>query len=116
MTTYNWTITNLYTKTVEGQQDYVVTAMFDVVGVDGDFSSTVTGSQIFEVAGENFIPYADLTQDIVVAWIKEELEESGLLSITACIDGQIESQINPPVVAVVTPLPWSVAVAEAVAN
>ena len=30
MTTYNWTITNLYTKTVEGLQDYVVTAMYNV--------------------------------------------------------------------------------------
>lgn len=108
MTTYNWTITNLYTKTVEGLQDYVVTAMYNVEGVDEEFSSTVNGSQMFTVKeGAEFIPYANLTEEIVVDWIKEELGENGLLSITACIDGQIESQKNPPIVPVVTPLPWS---------
>tara|TARA_R110000868_G_scaffold152120_2_gene376773 strand:- start:1364 stop:1690 length:327 start_codon:yes stop_codon:yes gene_type:complete len=108
MTTYNWKITNLYTKTVEGLQDYVVTAMFEVEGVDGEFSNTVNGSQMFTVKeGAEFVPYANLTEEIVVEWIKEELGGNGLLSITACIDGQIESQKNPPVVAVISPLPWA---------
>ncbi|MFY7884160.1 MAG: hypothetical protein ACOVOV_04870 [Dolichospermum sp.] len=108
MTTYNWTITNLYTKTVEGLQDYVVTAMYNVEGVDVEFSSTVNGSQMFTVKeGQDFIPYSELTNEIVVEWIKEELGENGILSITACIDGQIESQKNPPVVPVITPLPWA---------
>lgn len=107
MTTYNWTITNLYTKTVDGLQDYVVTAMFDVTGVDGEFSASVNGSQMFTVKeGQEFIPYAELTPEIVTEWIKEELGENGILSITACIDGQIESQKNPPVVPQNTPLPW----------
>jgi hypothetical protein len=108
MTTYNWTITNLYTKTVDGLQDYVVTAMFDVTGVDGEFSASVNGSQMFTVKeGQEFIPYAELTPEIVTEWIKEELGENGILSITACIDGQIESQKNPPVVPENTPLPWA---------
>lgn len=108
MTTYNWTINNLYTKTVEGLEDYVVTAMFEVEGVDGEFTNTVNGSQMFTVKeGVDFVPYANLTEEIVVEWIKEELGENGLLSITACIDGQIESQKNPPVVPVITPLPWA---------
>jgi len=107
MTTYNWTITNLYTKTVDGLQDYVVTAMYDVTGVDGEFSASVNGSQMFTVKeGQEFIPYAELTPEIVTEWIKEELGENGILSITACIDGQIESQKNPPVVPQNTPLPW----------
>ena len=107
MTTYNWTITNLYTKTVDGLQDYVVTAMFDVTGVDGEFSASVNGSQMFTVKeGQEFIPYAELTPEIVTEWIKEELGENGILSITACIDGQIESQKNPQVVPQNTPLPW----------
>ena len=108
MTTYNWTITNLYTKTVDGLQDYVVTAMFEVEGVDGEFSSTISGNQMFTVKeGSEFIPYANLTKEIVVDWIKEELGENGVISITACIDGQIESQKNPPVSPTNTPLPWS---------
>ena len=108
MTTYNWTITNLYTKTVEGLQDYVVTAMYNVEGVDGEFFSTVNGSQMFTVKeGQDFTPYSELTNETLVEWIKEELGENGILSITACIDGQIESQKNPPVVPQNTPLPWA---------
>lgn len=108
MTTYNWTITNLYTKTVDGLQDYVVTTMYNVTGVDGEFSSSLDNSAAFSVKeGSEFIPYADLTEEIVLGWIQEELGENGILSITACIDGQIASQKNPPVVPVITPLPWS---------
>jgi hypothetical protein len=108
MTTYNWTINNLYTKTVDGLQDYVVTAMYNVTGVDGEFSSSLSNSASFSVKeGQDFIPYSELTNETVVEWIKEELGENGILSITACIDGQIESQKNPPVVPQNTPLPWA---------
>ena len=108
MTTYNWTITNLYTKTVDGLQDYVVIAMYNVTGVDGEFSSSLDNTASFQVKeGQEFIPYSELTQDIVLGWIKEDLGENGILSITACIDGQIESQKNPPVSAQNTPLPWA---------
>jgi hypothetical protein len=82
--------------------------MFEVEGVDGEFTNTVNGSQMFTVKeGAEFVPYSNLTEEIVVEWIKEELGENGLLSITACVDGQIESQKNPPVVPVITPLPWA---------
>jgi hypothetical protein len=108
MTTYNWTITNLYTKTVDGLQDYVVTAMYNVTGVDGEFSSSLDNTASFSVKeGSEFISYADLTEEIVLGWIKEELGENGLISITACIDGQIASQKNPPVSPENTPLPWA---------
>jgi len=107
MTTYNWTITNLYTKTVDGLQDYVVNAMYNVTGVDGEFSASIDNFSIFTVKeGSEFIPYSELTQDIVLDWIKEGLGENGLISITTNIDGQIESQKNPPITPQNTPLPW----------
>jgi hypothetical protein len=108
MTTYNWTINNLYTKTVDGLQDYVVTAMYNVTGVDGEFSSSLDNTASFSVKeGSEFIPYADLTEEIVLGWIQEELGENGIISITASIQGQIDSQINPPVTSQNTPLPWA---------
>lgn len=108
MTTYNWAITNLYTKTVDGLQDYVLIAMYTVTGVDGEFSVSLNNTASFSVNdGSAFIPYADLTEEIVLGWIQEELGETGILSITACIDGQIESQKNPPVTPQNTPLPWA---------
>lgn len=108
MINYTWTIKNLWTKTVDGQQDYVVIAAYDVTGVDGTFSSSLSNTAQFSTESvSSFVPYADLTEEIVLDWIKADLEENGIHSIEACIAGQIESQKNPPVVPVVTPLPWN---------
>jgi hypothetical protein len=52
-----------------------------------------------------FIPYEDLTNDIVVGWIQQDLGVDGVSNLEACIQGQIDSQINPPVVPVNTTLP-----------
>jgi hypothetical protein len=108
MTSYIWTITNLYTQTIDGKEDYVVTALYDVVGTDGTYEASLT-SNTAQFSTEDvtvFVPYADLTEEIVLGWVKETLGENGIISIEACIQGQIDSQINPPQVPVNTPLPW----------
>jgi len=108
MINYTWKIKNLWTKTIDGQQDYVVIAAYDVTGVDGEFTSSLSNTAQFSTASvSSFVPYADLTEEIVLGWIQSELGENGVLSITACIEGQIESQKNPPVSPEITPLPWS---------
>jgi hypothetical protein len=107
MTTYTWNVTQLYTETIEGKEDYVVLAHCETIGVDEDYTASVPNVIQFstEEVG-TFIPYADLTEEIVVGWIKEVLGEDGVLSIEASIQGQIDSQINPPQVPVNIPLPW----------
>jgi hypothetical protein len=107
MINYTWKIKNLWTKTIDGQQDYVVIAAYDVTGVDGEFTSSLSNTAQFSTASvSSFVPYADLTEEIVLGWIQSELGENGVLSITACIEGQIESQKNPPVSPESPPLPW----------
>jgi hypothetical protein len=108
MTNYTWVVTTLYTQTIEGKQDYVVIANYDVIGTDGTYSASLTSNtaQFSTEQVETFIPYEDLTNDIVVNWIKETLGENGIISIEACIQGQIDSQINPPQTPQNTPLPW----------
>ncbi len=108
MLTYTYTITNLYTKTIDGVKDYIVTSIYDVSGTDGIYSASLT-SNIAEFSTSNvkvFIPYEDLTEEIVVGWIKETLGEAGIISIESCIQGQIESEANPIEPPVDTPLPW----------
>lgn len=108
MINYTWTIKNLWTKTIDGQQDYVVIAAYDVEGVDGEFSSSLSNTVEFSTENvSSFIPYAELTEEIVLGWIKADLGENGINSIKSCIAGQIESKKNPPVTPVVTPLPWN---------
>lgn len=106
MTTYTWKVTTLWTQTVAGEQDYVVNAAYDVTGVDGTYTASLSNTAQFSTSSVSpFIPYDQLTNDIVVGWIQQELGENGVNSIEACIQGQIDSQINPPVTPEVTPLP-----------
>lgn len=108
MTTFTWIVNTLWTQTVDGQQDYVVIAAYTTTGVDGTYSASLQNTAQFSTDSVSpFIPYDQLTNDIVVGWIQQELGVNGVNSIEACIQGQIDSQINPPVVPVITPLPWA---------
>jgi hypothetical protein len=108
MTNYTWVVTTLYTKTIENEQNYVVTAYYDVTGVDGVYTASLSNVAQFSTASVSpFIPYEDLTNDIVIGWIQNGLGVDGVSNIEACIQGQIDSQINPPVSPENTPLPWT---------
>lgn len=108
MTTYTWAVTALYTETIDGNADYVVIANYNVTGVDGEYSASLSNIARFSTESVSpFVPYAELTEDIVIGWIQQELGEDGVNNLYACIQGQIDSQINPPVVPVNTPLPWA---------
>ncbi len=107
MTTYTWAVEALYTETIADQQDYVVIATYTLVGVDGEYEASISNIAQFSTESvSEFIPYADLTEAIVVGWIQSELGEDGVANLEACVQGQIDSQINPPVAPVNTPLPF----------
>ena len=107
MTTFTWKVTALYTQSINGKEDYVVIANCETIGVDGDYKAVVPNVIQFSTEDvTTFIPYADLTEAIVVGWIKESLGVDGVANLEACIQGQIDSQINPPAVPVYTPLPF----------
>jgi hypothetical protein len=107
MTTFTWAVTALYTETIADQEDYVVIANYEVVGVDGEYTASLSNTARFSTESvSEFIPYADLTNEIVVGWVQEELGEDGVSNLEACIQGQINSLITPPVYPVSTPLPF----------
>ena len=109
--TYNWVVTSMSTLQISPTEtDYVVTANYSVIGVDGTFTSSIQDTATFAVADRdpNYIPYADLTNDIVIGWIQTGLGEDSIANIEYCIADQIAMQINPPVTPEPTPLPWSI--------
>jgi len=108
MTQFTWLVTTLWTETIAGEQNYVVNASYDVTGVDGTYTASLSNTAQFSTASVSpFIPYEDLTNEIVIGWIQAELGVDGVNNLEACIQGQIDSQINPPVVPQNTPLPWA---------
>lgn len=105
MTTFTTTIIAMYTlPQVDGQTDVVVNAMWQVTGVDGQYTAEIGGNSQFTITqGEGFTPYANLTQAQVIGWIPE----NQIASAQACVQGQIDSMISPPVSPSSQPLPWS---------
>ena len=105
-TTFTTTINQMYcVQSVPNQPDYVVNCLFTVSGTDGTHTASIDGNIQFEAKQQaDFVPYANLTESIVLGWINE----AGVLpNLEACVQGQIDSQINPPVSPANTPLPWA---------
>ena len=105
--TYTTIIDSMYTVSVP-TPDYVVNVLFTVMGVDptGAYKASIGGNVQFANTADqpSFIPYDELTQDEVLGWINAATDN--LFNYYANIDGQINAMINPPVVPVITPLPW----------
>jgi len=102
-TTFTTTITAMYTLQ-QPDPDYVVNALWEVTGVDGQYTASIGGNTQFDsTQSSTFIPYANLTEAIVIGWIPADQ----IASAQACVQGQINSMINPPVSPANTPLPWS---------
>jgi hypothetical protein len=102
-TTFTTRITAMYTLQ-QPDPNYVVNAMWEVIGVDGTNTASISGNTQFNSADQvgAFIPYDQLTEATVIGWIPE----SAMSSAQANVQGQINSLITPPVSPANTPLPW----------
>ena len=103
MTTFTTTITSMYTLDTP-DPGYVVNALWQVTGVDGEYTASIGGNTQFNSADQEgaFVPYDQLTQAQVIGWIPA----SQIDSAQACVQGQLDSMANPPVSPQNTPLPW----------
>ena len=102
--TYDW---NCKTVDVhpqeEGQTDVVYNVHWIVTGVSEEidfkgvpYSVTNIGTQVVPLSGSGtFIPFEDLTNEIVVEWTKEAMGEEQVAYIEAGIASEIEALINP---------------------
>jgi hypothetical protein len=104
MTIFTTTITAMYTMQ-QPDPNYVVNVLWEVTGVDGEYTASIGGNTTFNSADQTgpVIPYADLTEAVVLSWIPAD----ALASAQACVQGQIDSMITPPVSPQNTALPWA---------
>jgi hypothetical protein len=104
MTTFTTTINSMYTLQ-QPDPDYVVNVLWTVTGVDGSNTASIGGNTQFNSADQEgaFVPYDQLTQAQVIGWIPANQIDSA----QACVQGQIDSMITPPVSPQNTALPWS---------
>ena len=102
-TTFTTTINAMYTLQ-QPDPNYVVNVIWTVSGADGQYTASIDGNTMFSSQqGPDFIPYDQLTEATVIGWIPAEQ----IASAQACVQGQIDSMITPPVSPENTPLPWA---------
>ena len=103
MPQFTTTVTAMYTLQTP-DPDYVVNVLYEVTGVSGEYTASIGGNTQFNSADQvgAFIPYASLTEAVVIGWIPE----SAITSAQQCVQGQIDSMITPPVSPAAQPLPW----------
>jgi hypothetical protein len=95
--------------TYQGETDVVFVVNSVVTATDdSDPPISATSGNSVEIIfnpSDPYIPYADLTPEIVNGWVKEALGAEQIAEIQSALDIQISNIINPPVIA--PPLPWN---------
>jgi hypothetical protein len=102
-TQIEWRIANLERETADG---FVYTAHYTVSAKSAAYSASAYGSIGFE-RPDDLIPYSELTEEIVVGWVKDALTEEKVEQIENALQSQLDEQAAPTKAAGV---PWNNAV------
>ena len=100
--TFNWSIQQLERHTDGG---VVYVAYWQLSASNGTGSASATGSIGFtEPTQQNFIPFEDLTEEIVIGWVKDRLGEEQVTGLQDGLLVAIAEKANPPLA---SGLPWA---------
>lgn len=100
----NWTISQLERSLPDG---VVLTAHWRVSKAQGDHTGTAYGTISFpakDPEDPTFVPYSQLTEAQVVAWVKDAMGQDQVAAHEAAVQAQINAKLNPTSAAGV---PWS---------
>ena len=108
MTTFTWKVANLDRNVADGRVStvhYTVNALSDTVDPNsesgGFYSAGAYGSLGFD--GEVTTPFADLTEEVVIGWVKEQFGAEKVAEIEAALQAQLDEKVAPTKAAGV---PW----------
>ena len=107
--TYTWTATGLIGyPVIDGETDVVTRASYTVLADDGEGHTADYSNFAYTPLDPSvpFIPYADLTNDIIIGWVQYNIGADLVASIEGSLAIQVERQVNPPPQPEVLPLPW----------
>jgi len=89
--TTTWKIAQLDRETADG---YVFTAHYTVEASDGTYKAGAYGSIGFEKP-ETLVAYSDLTEEVVIGWVKDQLTAEKVTEIEAALQAQLDEQKTP---------------------
>lgn len=98
---YTWTIYHLDCARIEGDYEKVVkTIHWGYTLTDGDDSVNNIGAEILESPTEEFTPFEELTEEMVIGWLTQKLNV-GLLQSN--LQQNLELKRNPPIISLRAP-------------
>ena len=103
--TYNWKINALDAKVSVGDNENVVyTVHWGLIATSENEEHTVSniGTHGVEYDADNFVPYEDLTEEIVIGWLEEGLDVD---SMKEGLDSILAEKITPKVKTYSNPFP-----------
>lgn len=103
---YTWNFNPLEAyPTASGETDVVFMVHWQLYGSTGSYMSSCIGTQNVSYAtGSTFIPFEELTYDIVYNWMTASMGIEQMNNYTASVAQQIDNQINPPIL--IQQSPW----------
>jgi hypothetical protein len=110
--TFTWKLISLKKTNNNNLNDVIVQTYWQKTGVDADGNEGVfmgaTPFNISDVDSNNFVPYEQLTEEIIVGWIQTYVQRMGSYQSNSEIRKQINAKKNPPVIDVLSgDFPWS---------
>jgi hypothetical protein len=107
--TYTWKVTSVKTKTEGANQDAVVQTYWTKTGKDsanneGTFSGATPFTTTTMPAGTAFVAFKDLTEEIVLGWIKAVVVGSYEEHVNGVIQKAIDDKVTPVAEA---QMPWA---------
>ena len=100
MTSFSWNVANLERHTADG---IVFTVHYTIDANDGTYSASAYGSIGLEPPAGPPIPYARLSPEIVVGWVKDKFGAEKVAEIEAALQAQLDEQHAP---SKATGVPW----------
>ncbi len=96
----NWQVQNMTRDLSNG---FVINVAWSCTASQDSASAFYGGTTVYTQESDNFIPYDDLTEEIVLGWVYEALGGQKA-EIEASLTAKVEKQLNPTTA---NGMPWS---------
>ena len=101
MADWNCKTIDVYTHEHNGHQQVIYNVHWQVTKEDGEYLASTYGTQSLNTEDiQDFIPFDEVTSEMVESWVKDAMGEEEVSRIEDGLDHQIEQQKNPTSVTV----------------
>ena len=82
---------------------FVTAVHWTTTKTSGEHTASQYGTESFEHTQSSFVPFDQLTPEMVTGWLTQRWGAEGVAAKKAALDAQLDAMANPPVI---SGLPW----------